>query len=468
MAASGLIPAGLTPLAVDISTLHPYPGNAKKHDIAEIRKSLRRNGGQYKPVVVQRSTGYVLAGNGTLEAMLLEGAATVAAVFVDADDETARRINLADNRIQELGGGYDDYALAALLQDLPTLDGTGFDQEFLDELLEGLDPEPATGANPDAVPEPPAIAVTQPGDLWRLGDHRVLCGDATDAAIIQRLLGTDQLACVFTDPPYGMSYQPEGRRAITGDDKRDVDLQAMLHGAFRLAAKHARSDAAWYVWHAEATRDDFTAALRDAGMTVVDTIVWAKPSGGLGNNDYRRSHEPCLYAVREGHKPAWYGDRTETTVWRAAPAMGGARLTAIGQGVLISAGPDAIYVAPHGPKNRRVRHVRLSGDQVAAIETGADDTTSSVWEVGRDHDADHPTQKPTELVVRALRNSTQRGDLVLDQFLGSGATLIGAELAGRRCAGTELDPLYVDVICRRWQEVTGRKPERDGEPVSFL
>jgi DNA modification methylase len=270
--------------------------------------------------------------------------------------------------------------------------------------------------DPDAVPPVPKEPISRPGDLWGLGAHRLLCGDATEASSYERLGAPAHL--IFTDPPYGISYRDTGagtwdehklalRRAgllkprfepMAGDDLRGEELFAFLVAAFTGMAAASAPTAAWYVWHAVQTQSIYEQALGEAGYLVRNQVVWAKSRPAFNFAQYKYQHEPCFYAFRSGQAPAWYGDKAQTTLWEVPSEAG------------------AVYR--------------------------------------------HPTQKPVGLADRAIANSSLPGDVVLDPFLGSGSTLIAAEMAGRRCFGLELEPRYVDVAVRRWEQFTGQSAER--------
>ena len=248
--------------------------------------------------------------------------------------------------------------------------------------------------------------------------------------------------------------------AIKGDELRRGQLTKMLNGAFAAAIEHARHDAAWYVWHASATREDFAHAMRDVGLVELSYIVWAKPAGVMGWSDYRSSHEPCFYAARQGCKPSYYGDRTETTVWRmTGRTKAGEPYTAVGSGMIIALPTgEEIYVAAQAPKGKKVRHVQLQPEETMLLGTASD--IDDLWEVSRDNHGDegiHPTQKPVELARRAIKNSSREGEIVLDFFAGSGSTLMGCEQLQRACYAIDLEPGYVDAIIRRWEKATGKQ-----------
>ncbi len=269
-------------------------------------------------------------------------------------------------------------------------------------------------------------------------------------------------AIVHTDPPYGVSYEAGAWEAIAGDERRRDDLVALLLAALRLAVEHARDDAAFYVWHASATREDFTYALKAAGLEERQYLVWAKGRAVLGHAHYQWAHEPCFYASKAGQQAAWHGDRTQQTVWRLATGADGSLAIALGRGLLVSDGQGhELFLAP-APR-RKLRHVRLGPGEHVEVLGG--DSSGTVWEVAHDTVLEHPTQKPVELARRAIVNSSAPGEIVVDPFLGSGSTLIAAEVEGRRCVGFELEPRYVDVVLRRWEILTDRAARRERSRV---
>lgn len=381
-----------------IASLTRYPGNPRRGDVNEIRASVRRLG-QYRPIVV-RDTGsalVILAGNHTTAALEAEGHASVRAEVITCTDDEARRINLADNRLAELGG-YDDDDLASLLRELDgDYDGTGWTGDDLDALLEQ---EPRSRNDPDDVPEPPAEPVTKPGDLWQLGPHRLLCGDATVATDIERLMGTDRATLIYTDPPYGVEYEggTTKRDMIAGDDATGAALRDLFDAPFVAAALAGADRCAVIVWHAGAIGVPLYEAVHQHGWQVRAQIIWNKNLAQFGalSAQYKQKHEPALYCVRPGKPPKWNGPTNEVTVWDCARAA------------------------------------------------------RNDW---------HPTQKPVELGERAIANHTDPGDVVLDLFGGSGSTLIAAHRLDRVARVLELDPRYCDVICRRYHEHTGIEPQ---------
>jgi DNA modification methylase len=275
------------------------------------------------------------------------------------------------------------------------MDLTGFTADDLAHLLEGPATEPL--ADPDDVPEPPAEPDTKPGDLWVLGDHRLLCGDATNPADLARLMDGVEADLLLTDPPYGVGYTGKTAEALTiANDQIEDDeaYRAFLAAALRTALIHVRPGAGFYVWHADVRGLPVRLAVQDAGLTVRQCLVWAKSAFVLGRQDYQWRHEPCLYGWRDGAAHSWLGDRSQSTV--------------------------------------------LEFDRPARNES-------------------HPTCKPVELFRALLRNSCQRTGVVLDPFGGSGTTLIAAEQEGRRACLMELDPAYCQVILDRWTQMTGKE-----------
>ncbi|WP_447979069.1 DNA-methyltransferase [Candidatus Nitrospira bockiana] len=267
---------------------------------------------------------------------------------------------------------------------------------------------------------------------------------------------------VHTDPPYGVSYQaPSGKhKPIRNDHLRDDDLvKRILIPALRLAVRHTLSTAAFYIWHASSTREDFAYAMKAVGLVEKQYIIWDKGQFVLGHADYQWAHEPCFYAGKDGEQTAFYGDRSQATIWNISATTEKAVITAIGKGLqLVDGAGGRLTVLPRNKTKNKLRVIRLETGQILQLaESGAQ---STVWKVQRDSDPEHPTQKPVALAQRAIDNSSQPGDIVYDGFLGSGSTLMAAEFSGRRCFGMELEPRYCDQTIRRWEEFTGEKAQK--------
>jgi len=390
---------------VPIESITLHPRNPRIGDVEAVAASLRRFG-QQKPIVVQRSTRYVVAGNHLVRAALSLGWTEIAANVIELDDATAVAFMLADNRTSDLGG-YDDALLAAVLADQAAagnLEATGYDADDVAALVA------AAGLNEprdlDACPDLPAPAdvYVRPGDLYGLGRHRLLVGDATNAADVSRLLGGASVDLLVTDPPYGVGYTGKTRRALTiaNDDLGEDGTRRLV--AETLRAAPLRPGGAFYVFApGGALHLAFLLALRDAGLAVHQTLVWLKDQFVLGHADYHARHEPILYGWRDGAAHHVVADRTQDTVWEY----------------------------PRPARN-----------------------------------TDHPTMKPAALIERAIRNSSLPGETVYDPFVGSGTTLVAAEIAGRRAFAIEIDPAYAQVALERWAALTGRRPtlvERGGD-----
>lgn len=391
-----------------VARLHTYHRNPRHGDLAAIRESLRVNG-QYRPLVANRGThtgrrDEVLAGNHTLKAAREEGWSEIAVCWVDVDDDHAARIVAADNRTADLGD-YDERLLAELLGDLPDLAGTGYDEDDLDAITRRLSGEVQEGlTDPDEAPSAEDEPLSRLGEVYELGAHRLVVGDACDPAAWEKLLtGLRPADLVWTDPPYGVAYVGKTKDAlrITGDD---APTEGLLRAVFGHVAAHTAPGACWYV-AAPAGPDflAFGAVLAELGVWR-QTLVWVKDQFVMGRSDYHYRHEAIFYGWTPGAAHHPLPDRTQ----------------------------DSIHEYDR-PKASR----------------------------------EHPTMKPVGLIERHLLNSTDPGALVLDPFGGSGSTLIAAHRQRRAAALIELDPRYADVICRRYQAFTGELPRRNGEPVDF-
>lgn len=422
----GNISPDLQGLAVEVGTLAPLPGNPRKGDIDAVMRSYVQFG-QRKPIVARRQDRTVIAGNHQLAAATALGWSHIAVVWTDDDDATAKAFALADNRTADLGT-YDDDLLAALLAEVQAagdealLAATGYMGDDLEKLLRRVEFLAGNG-DPDDAPPLPDTAHSRPGDLWLLGPHRVLCGDATRADDYATLLNGARADMIWTDPPYGVAIvggsgagsrtMPEAERRAKGGLEIDNDaltleaLQGFLAAALGNVLPAARPGAVWFV-AAPGIAGMFMAFARVLADLDVwrHSITWVKDSFVLGRADYHYQHETLFMGWSPG----------------------------------------------------------------AAHNALADRTQSTVWEIDRPkRNAEHPTMKPVELVARAIANHTNDGDLILDPFGGSGTTLIAANDLGRRAALIELDPRYVDVICRRYQEHTGDTPilEATSKPHDF-
>ncbi len=393
--------------------LVPYARNARTHSdaqVAQIAASIAEFG--FTNPILAGSDGVIVAGHGRLAAAQKLGLDAVPVVVLDHLTPTQRRaLVIADNRIAE-NAGWDDELLRIELEALHDegfdLDITGFDADALAELMAGDEPLNDGQTDEDAVPELGETPVSRPGDIWQLGPHRLLCGDATVAASYEALLDREAVDMVFTDPPYNVNYANSAKdkmrgkdRAILNDDLGDGFYDFLLAALTQMVA-HCRGGI--YVAMSSSELDVLQAAFRAAGGKWSTFIIWAKNTFTLGRADYQRQYEPILYGWPEGAQRHWCGDRNQGDVWNIKK-----------------------------PQKNDL----------------------------------HPTMKPVELVERALRNSSRPGNVVLDPFGGSGTTLIAAEKSGRVARLIELDPKYVDVIVRRWEDFTGKQATRASDGVVF-
>ncbi|NGQ93298.1 site-specific DNA-methyltransferase [Rhodobacter sp. HX-7-19] len=397
-------------LAIDyraVEALVPYARNARTHSEAQVARlagSIREYGFT-NPVLVDGENG-IIAGHGRVMAARQLGLTQVPVIELAHLTEAQKRAYiLADNRLAE-EAGWDRDLLAIEVADLAALgvdlDGIGFDAREVDALLRRGDADPEE----DRIPEVPAVPVSRPGDLWQLGPHRLLCGDATKAADVARLLGGVRPHLMVTDPPYGVAYDPDWRNRVgLSDTKRTGKVMNDHRADWREAWALFPGDVA-YVWHGALHATTVAESLMACGFEMRAQIVWAKERLVLSRGDYHWQHEPCWYAVRKKSKGHWSGDRSQTTLW------------AIG-----------------------------SRDQDAATI--------------------HGTQKPVECMRRPILNNSSAGQAIYEPFSGSGTTLIAAEATGRSCLAMELDPAYVDVAVLRWQAFTGEVAVLEGEGRPF-
>ncbi len=394
-----------------VDRLRPFERNPRVHPERKIELLVEniRSCGFTVPIAVRHGT--IIAGHARLEAARRAGLETVPVIRLDhLTDEQAKAYVIWDNRATE-DATWDDALLAELVGEL---DRAGFDialtglgEEDLERLLQDVESAPPPVGDEDDAPEPAARAVTRPGDLWILGRHRLLCGDATSATDVARLLGDARPHLMVTDPPYGVEYDPGWRNEagvsssdrtgrVSNDDRADWrEAWALFPG-----------DVA-YVWHAGIHAGVVAESLMACDFSIRAQIIWCKPRFALSRGHYHWQHEPCWYAVRDGRESHWQGARDQATVWH----------------------------------------------------------------IGRDGELDpktvHGTQKPVECMRRPILNSSAPGDAVYEPFCGSGSTLIACETTGRVCYALELDPAYCDVIVRRWQAFTGQKAVLDGDGTPF-
>lgn len=430
----------------------PYDRNSRTHpawQIAQIAASMEEFG--FTNPILLGSDGVIIAGHGRLAAAQQLGLEEVPVIRLDHLSQAQQRaLVIADNKIAE-NSGWDEALLreelAALQEEAFDLDVLGFDMDELNALLDTDgedDAPPAAPGDPDHVPEPDPIYATQPGDVWILGDHRLLCGDSTSAAEVNVLCDGDLVDCVWTDPPYNVNYEGTAG-SIQNDNMAASDFRKFLVSAFSAAFSVMRAGAPIYVAHADTEGLAFRKAFVDAGLKLSGCLIWEKPSLVLGRSDYQWRHEPILYGWKPGAAHSWYGARDKTTV--------------------VSHNGESIRVMADGT-------IQVSiGDQVVVVE-GQNLSMRSVDTSIIRHDkparnGEHPTMKPVGLIERYLANSSAAGDVVLDLFGGSGSTLIACEKMGRRARLMELDERFCDVIVNRWQQFTGKTAVLEADQRSF-
>lgn len=381
---------------IPIDELVPYARNARTHSkeqIQQLRSSLREFGFVTPVVIDEKHT--ILCGHGRVEAAKAEGMTSVPCVYAEQlTDAQKRAFILADNRLA-LNAGWDDEMLRVELSDLQGEDFDlgliGFDEKELAGLFEDSD----GGAEDDGYDLTAALekaAFVERGDVWTVGRHRLVCGDATNADDVALLMDGKQANLVVTDPPYGVSFQSASGLTIQNDSMKDEEFYNFLLKSFQNMAAHLEKGGAAYVFHADTEGLNFRRAFVGAGFHLAGCCIWVKDSLVLGRSDYQWQHEPILYGfLPNGHHP-WYSDRRQTTIWN--------------------------FKKPKKNKN-------------------------------------HPTSKPLDLIGYPIGNSTQANGIVLDTFGGSGSTLMACEQMNRICFTMELDEKYASVILRRYVEDTG-------------
>lgn len=411
-----------------VASLIPYARNPRKNDDAVDRMlaSIREYG--FKIPILCKTDGTIIDGHLRLKAAHKLGLPSVPTIECDDwSDDQIKAFRLMANR-SVTWADWDNELVAMELRDLQAagyeLAHTGFDSHELDEFLVPDAPMDEAPAIVPAMTEP----ITQPGDVWTMGPHRLLCGDSTDADTVRRLMGDDLADLVFTDPPYGVDYVGKTADALTieNDNLGDEGTRELIARATR--AWPLKPGAAWYVCSpAGHTETAFRLGLQDAGEQLRQTLVWVKQHFVMGRQDYHWRHESILYGWRAGGSHYFLPDFTQDTVLDDAADP--------------SALTKAQLLALLKEYQRRERTTTWNEDRPAASR-------------------EHPTMKPIPLIAKAIRNSSQRGQIVFDGFAGSGNTLLAAHQLERRCYAVELDPRYCDVIVQRWQDETKQEATR--------
>lgn len=411
---------------VAIEELKPAEYNPRKWTEAA-RRGLTDSLDEFgfvQPIVVNSAParkGVIVGGNFKLDIARSKGMKTVPVVWVNLTLEREKELNLRLNKNQ---GEFDLDLLAGFDPEL--LKDVGFDSRELDKIFD-------EDSNDEFDAEKEAAAIVTPnsklGDLYELGRHRLLCGDATSREDVQKLLGGGALKAdmVFTDPPYNVDYTGKTANAlkIENDKKEDGAFAAFLNDSLKNMANALRQGGAAYVCHADTERVNFTNAFTNAGFYFSSVIIWAKNNATFGRQDYFWKHEAILYGWKEGAGHNFYGNAKHTTMW------------------------------DHEPTEAEML------EEMKKIVTKDESGEGTVWRVDRPaKNTEHPTMKPVKLVSIAIRNSSKRDDIVLDLFGGSGSTLIAAEQLNRTAYLMELDPRYIDVIIKRYEKLTGETAKK--------
>lgn len=433
---------------VDINTIKPYERNAKEHpdwQIKQIIESIEQFG-MNDPIAVDKHNT-IIEGHGRYLACREMGNNIVPIIHLDdLTDEQRKAYTLIHNKLT-MNSGFDIDILKDELADIETIDMDVFG--FNDEGLDGKNDD-KEDAEDDNYEEPvPVEAKSKRGQIYKLGEHRLMCGDSTREEDVQKLMDGELADLVITDPPYNVNYmenflrkqiaikhyKPETSkivaRDIQNDEKSDEDFLTFLNEVFINLDKALAPGGAFYIWYSDTAAYEFEKALKDIGFEVREHILWNKSAMVLGMQDYQHKHEPCLYGWKKGAPHYFIDERNWTTVFE-----------------------DKDFNIDKLNKEEAINLLK----QIYEYTTVLDEKRPQINDL-------HPTMKPVPLFNRIMKNSSRKGELVLDLFGGSGTTLITAEQIGRRCNMMEYDPRYVDVIIDRWEKLTGQTAELidDGE-----
>lgn len=398
---------------VPLSRLVPYVNNARTHSpeqITKLRSSLREFG-FINPVIIDRDFN-VIAGHGRIAAAKEEGMEEVPCVFVDYLAEAQKKAYiLADNRMA-LDAGWDEEMLRIEIESLQGADFdvslTGFGEDEIADLFAGDGEKDVKDDDFDLSAALEKAAFVERGDIWTVGRHRLMCGDATSAEDVAALMDGKKANLIVTDPPYNVAFRSGSGLSIQNDSMENGEFYTFLYNSFQKMATHLEKGGAAYVFHADTEGLNFRKAFVDAGFHLAGVCIWVKNSLVLGRSDYQWQHEPVLYGFLKNGKHPWYSDRKQTTIWN--------------------------YDKPKRNKN-------------------------------------HPTSKPLDLLGYPICNSSQENAIVLDTFGGSGSTMMACEQTNRICCMMELDEKYASVILRRAVEIGIAQEdifvERDGEKIPY-
>ncbi|MGE4293458.1 MAG: DNA modification methylase [Desulfovibrio sp.] len=429
-----------------LGRLNPYENNPRKNDhaVARMVEVMREFG--FRVPVLARSDGELIDGHLRYKAAMVMELPTVPVIVVDdMSPAQVRAFRIMINR----SATWADWDEDALLRELRALQLcefdlslTGFDTDELDDMLMSLDDE---GKNPDEIPPLPESALTKDGEIWILGRHRLMCGDSTSPADMQRLMDGGLADMVWTDPPYNVDYQGAAGK-IRNDKMTPQKFEEFMLLAHRVMHETLRPGGAIYVAHSEAGDGMvFRRAFMAAGFKLAACLIWRKQSAVLSRGDYHFQHEPILYVWKRGAAHRWYGNRKQRTVFEVNIP----ELQEVENGIWQLCLDGKVY--------------QISGEAICIEELA----TSVISEPKPMRSELHPTTKPVALVERMVANSSPRGGCVLDSFGGSGTTLVACERLGRAARVMEIDPRFADVIILRWQEYTGGIATRQSDGATF-
>lgn len=432
--------AELKIVMMPVEELTPYDNNTRAHnddDVGQIARSIQRYGFN-DPIGIWSDQNLIVEGHGRLMAAKSLGMTEVPCIRLDhMTDDQRREYGIMHNKTAELSS-WDFEALERELQDLDLSEfGLSFDP---DEAVADTEEALLEAVQEDEVPEPPnddpekgpiRPPTSRHGQIWQLGQHRLMCGDSTNEDDVRTLMDGETADCMITDPPYNVAIENSQGMRLQNDDLNDEAFYEFLKAAMASGARSLKPGGAFYVWHADKTARIFEAAIKEAGLAPKAMIIWVKNNAQWSMiQDYRQRHEPCFYGWRPGAAHWFTPDRTQTTVQEDQADFS---------------------------KWSKAQLVELCEQLV----NGDDAVPNSIiYEAKPLKDADHPTRKPVRLIARTMRNSTRPAELVLDLFGGSGTTMIAAEQLGRRAYLMELEPRYCDVIVERWEKWTGKKAQR--------
>lgn len=409
----------------NINQIFPYEKNPRKNDeaVKYVANSIKEFG--FKVPIVIDAEGIIVAGHTRYKAAKKLGIDEVPCIVADdLTNEQIKAFRLADNKVAEQAE-WDIDLLNDELELLLDFDmgDFGFDDE--EEDADDVEAE-----EDDFEPEPPEEPKAKQGDIYQLGEHRLMCGDSTDADDVEALMAGDAADILITDPPYNVDYEgkTKDKLKIENDSMNDDTFRQFLVDAFTNADGAMKEGAVFYIWHADSEGYNFRGACRDAGWKVRQCLIWNKNSFVMGRQDYHWKHEPCLYGWKDGAAHYFIDDRTQATVYE----------------------DKGIDLKKMKKDEMQQLLKKLLSDKQSTTVINEDRPSASSM---------HPTMKPIKLIARLLRNSSKQEELVLDLFGGSGSTLMACEQLNRKCYTMEYDPRYVDVIIQRWEEFTGRKAE---------